>query len=62
MKNNSTPNRQNGEPADQVNDASCASTKVAGMRVQWSDQSKQLTQMAGLAYFVQFLETTGLFE
>lgn len=32
------------------------------MRVQWFDQSKQVTQMAGLAYFVQFLETTGLFD
>ena len=32
------------------------------MRVQWFDQSKQVTQIAGLAYFVQFLETTGLFD
>lgn len=62
MKNNSTPSRQNGDSSDQVNDSSSASAKVLGMRVQWSDQSKQVTQMAGLAYFVQFLETTGLFE
>ena len=68
MKTNSTPNRQNGEPSDRVNDSSSAdkqtsaSTSISGMRVQWSDQSKQVTQMAGLAYFVQFLETTGLFD
>ncbi len=68
MKNNNTPNRQNGDPLDRVNDSSyaekqsSASPSVSGMRIQWSDQSKQLTQMAGLAYFVEFLETTGLFE
>ena len=63
MKNNSTPYRLNGESCDQVNNSSSqASAKVSGMRVEWSDQSKQLTQMAGLAYFAQFLQTTGLFE
>ncbi len=62
MKNNRTPYRQCGEPSDQVNDSFCAPARVSGMRVQWSDQSKQITQMAGLAYFVQFLETTGLFD
>jgi hypothetical protein len=62
MKKNSTPDRQNGDSSNQVNDSSCAPVKVLGMSVQWSDQSKQVTQMAGLAYFVQFLEATGLFD
>ncbi len=68
MKNNNTPNRQNVDHLDQVNDSSSAgkqssaSPSVSGIHVQWSDQSKRVTQMAGLAYFVQFLETTGLFE
>ena len=68
MENNKTPCRQNGEASDQANDLSSTtndsshSSSIPGMRVQWSDQSKQVTQMAGLAYFVQFLETTGLFD
>ena len=68
MENNNTPNRQNGDHSDQVNDSSSAgkqssaSPSVSGIHVQWSDQSKRVTQMAGLAYFVEFLETTGLFE
>lgn len=67
MKTTNTPYRQNGDPAQQVNhcfadESSSASANVAGMRVQWSDQDKRVTQMAGLAYFVEFLNTTGLFE
>lgn len=69
MKNKNTPHRQNGDPFDPVNAASStedhstpSASVAAGMRVHWSDQSKRVTQMAGLAYFVQFLETTGLFD
>lgn len=68
MKTSNTPDRQNGGSSDGVNDSSSAannpshSPNVCGMRVQWSDESKRVTKMAGLAYFVQFLETTGLFD
>ena len=68
MNNKNTPYRQNGDPCDRVNASSSIEAlrnslpNVAGMRVHWSDQSKQVTQMAGLAYFVQFLETTRLFD
>ena len=32
------------------------------MRIEWSDEENRVTQMAGLAYFVEFLNTTNLFE
>ena len=68
MKANNTPALQNGETFEQVKDVrseknSLAQTdKVAGMRIEWSDEENRVTQMAGLAYFVEFLDTTNLFE
>ena len=68
MKIHNTPYRQNGEAFEHVNDdfgnkhSQERSDKVAGMRIQWSDEENRVTQMAGLAYFVEFLDTTNLFE
>ena len=68
MKTNNTPNRQNGEAFEQVNDdfsnknSQAKTDKVAGMRIEWSNEENRVTQMAGLAYFVEFLNTTNLFE
>ena len=68
MKTNNTPNRQNGEAFEQVNDdfsnknSQAKTDKVAGMRIEWSNEENRVTQMAGLAYFVEFLDTTNLFE
>lgn len=68
MLKTNTPNLQNGETLKQVNndfdkpDCQAKADKVAGMRIQWSQQANRVTQMAGLAYFVEFLNTTNLFE
>jgi len=68
MKTTNTPDLQNGEAFEQVNNAfsdknsQTRPDKVAGMRIEWSDQDNRVTQMAGLAYFVEFLNTTKLFE
>lgn len=68
MKINNTPYRQNGEAFEYVNNdfgnknSQDNSDKVAGMRVEWSEENNRVTQMAGLAYFVEFLNTTNLFE
>ena len=68
MKTNNTPDLQNGEAFEQVNDAfsdkhfQARTDKIAGMRIEWSDEENRVTQMAGLAYFVEFLSTTKLFE
>ena len=68
MSNTNTPDLQNGDALKQVNDdfdkpgSQAKANKVAGMRIQWSQQENRVTQMAGLAYFVEFLDTTNLFE
>jgi len=67
MKIDNTPIRQNGEPAEGVNDSSSASEnkpakRAPAFRVEWSEQTGRLTRMGGLSYFVGFLEATGLFE
>ncbi len=67
MKIGSTPTRQNGEPSNVVNDSSSRSKTLANLgrtnfRVEWSDEDSRVTRMGGLAYFVQYLDTTGLFE
>ena len=68
MLKTNTPDLQNGDALKQVNDdfdkPNCQAKpdKVAGMRIQWSDEENRVTQMAGLAYFVEFLDTTNLFE
>lgn len=68
MKTTNTPARQNGEAFESVNDdftnenSQASSDKVAGMRIEWSEENDRVTQMAGLAYFVEFLSTTNLFE
>lgn len=62
-----TPTRQNGEPVNGVNDSS-STVKISdylrpsSFRVEWSDEDARVTRMGGLAYFVQYLEATGLFE
>ena len=68
MKTINTSNRQSGEAFEQVNDGfandywQTHSDKVAGMHIEWSEENDRVTQMAGLAYFVEFLNTTNLFE
>ena len=68
METINTPNRQNGEAFEQVNDefsnknSQTKTDKVAGMHIEWSEENDRVTQMAGLAYFVEFLNTTNLFE
>jgi hypothetical protein len=68
MKTNNTPDRQNGEAFESVNDnfsnknTQAQKDKVAGMHIEWSQEENRVTQMAGLAYFVEFLSTTNLFE
>jgi hypothetical protein len=67
MKIDSTPTRQNGDPSNGVNDSSSTvkmsvNSRASSFRVEWSDQDARVTRMGGLAFFVQYLETTGLFE
>ncbi len=68
MKNTNTPDLQNGDALELVNhdldnsNSHAKADKVAGMRVEWSEEENRVTQMAGLAYFVEFLSTTNLFE
>jgi hypothetical protein len=67
MKNDSTPSRQNGEAINGVNDSSSMSknharTSLTGIEVAWSEDDSRMTQMGGLAYFINFLKATGLFD
>lgn len=68
MQTTNTPNRQNGEAFEQAKDdfsnenSQAKSDTVAGMRIEWSQKENRVTQMAGLAYFVEFLNTTDFFE
>lgn len=67
MKNDSTPTRQNGESINRVNDSSLAAKNkrrldLTGVNIEWSDDDSRMTQMGGLAYFAQFLDSTGLFD
>ena len=67
MKNDSTPTRQNGEAINGVNDSSSViknhvRTRLTGIEVTWSEDDSRMTQMGGLAYFVNFLKATGLFD
>ena len=67
MKTDSTPIRQNGERLTGVNDSSLPTeprliTGLSNLQVKWSDENGRATGMGGLAYFVEFLQTTGLFE
>ena len=67
MRSDSTTNRQNGGVENGVNDSSLPSPKQqlqlqAGLNVEWSEDRWRLSRMGGLAYFVQFLQSTGMFE
>lgn len=67
MKTDSTSIRQNGAHSTGVNDSSLPTKSrfLAGLsrlRVEWSNENGRATGMGGLAYFVEFLQTTGLFE
>ena len=67
MKPDNTPNRQNGEAINGVNDSSSViknhvRTRLTGIEVTWSEDDSRMTQMGGLAYFVNFLKATGLFD
>jgi len=67
MKTDSTPIRQNGERSTGVNDSSLPTksrfiTGLSNLRVEWSDENDRATGMGGLAYFVEYLQATGLFE
>lgn len=67
MRSDSTTNRQNGGVENGVNDSSLPSPKQqsqpqAGLNVEWSEDRGRLSRMGGLAYFAQFLQSTGMFE
>ena len=67
MKTDSTLIRQNGEAINGVNDSSSETknhpqTILKGIEVTWSEDDSRMTQMGGLAYFVNFLKATGLFD
>ena len=67
MRSDSTTNRQNGGVKNGVNDSSLPSPKQqpqpqAGLNVEWSEDRGRLSRMGGLAYFAQFLQSTGMFE
>jgi hypothetical protein len=67
MKKDSTPNRQNGEAIHGVNDSSLEAKSrpridFSRVQIEWSQEQSRMTQMGGLAYFVNFLVATGLFD
>jgi hypothetical protein len=66
MKKDSTPNRQNGDVFSGVNDSSLAPknsrSSSSGINIEWSSEQSRMTQMGGLAYFVNFLVATGVFD